>query len=248
MGEELAGKVAVVTGSGRNIGRAIALRLAGAGADLVVNSRSDRGEVEAVTREIRTLGRRAIAVVADVSERDQVETMARAALEELGRIDVLVNTVAVRPHKPFLELTPEDQDRVRRVVVDGAMHCTQVVLPTMIANGGGSVLFLIGEGAFRGGAERGHIGAAKMSLIGLCRSLATEFGPDGVRFNSISPGRIETARPPGSHPEEIDVRDIPLRRHGEVDDIADASLFLVSDQARWITGQTLHVNGGQSYH
>ena len=248
MNGQLGGKVAIVTGSGRNIGRAIAMRFARAGADVVVNSRSNRAEASEVAQAVRKLGRRAVVLVADLSECNAAEAMAQAALEELGRIDVLVNTVAIRPHKPFLELEPEDWDRVRSVVVDTAMHCTQAVLPPMIAQGGGSVLFLIGEGAWRGGAERGHIGAAKMSLIGLARSLATEFGPHGVRFNSVSPGRIDTARRPGSHPDDIDAGKIPLGRLGHPDDVANACLFLASDQASWITGQTLHVNGGQSYH
>ena len=248
MNGQLDGKVAIVTGSGRNIGRAIALRFARAGAGVVVNSRSNRAEASEVAQAIRKLGRRAVVVVADVSERDAAEAMARAALEEWGRIDVLVNTVAIRPHQPFLGLEPEDWGRVRSAVVDTAMHCTQAVLPPMIAQGGGSVLFLIGEGAWRGGAERGHIGAAKMSLIGLSRSLATEFGPRGVRFNSVSPGRIDTARRPGSRPDDIDAGMIPLGRLGHPDDIANACVFLAGDQANWITGQTLHVNGGQSYH
>ena len=248
MNGQLDGKVAIVTGSGRNIGRAIALRFARAGAGVVVNSRSNRAEASEVAQAIRKLGRRAVVVVADVSERNAAEAMAQAALEEWGRIDVLVNTVAIRPHQPFLGLEPEDWGRVRSAVVDTAMHCTQAVLPPMIAQGGGSVLFLIGEGAWRGGAERGHIGAAKMSLIGLSRSLATEFGPCGVRFNSVSPGRIDTARRPGSRPDDIDAGMIPLGRLGHPDDIANACVFLASDQASWITGQTLHVNGGQSYH
>ena len=248
MSGQLVGKVAIVTGSGRNIGRAIAMRFARAGADVVVNSRSNRAEASEVAQAVRELGRRAVVVVADVSERDGAEAVAQVALEELGRIDVLVNTVAIRPHKPFLGLEPEEWGRVHSAVVDTAMHCTQAVLPPMIAQGGGSVLFLIGEGAWRGGAERGHIGAAKMSLIGLSRSLATEFGPRGVRFNSVSPGRIDTARGPGSRPDHIDASNIPLGRLGHPDDIANACLFLASDQASWITGQTLHVNGGQSYH
>ena len=129
MNGQLDGKVAIVTGSGRNIGRAIALRFARAGADVVVNSRSNRAEASEVAQAIRKLGRRAVVVVADVSERDAAEAMARAALEEWGRIDVLVNTVASRPHQPFLGLEPEDWGRVRSAVVDTAMHCTQAVLP-----------------------------------------------------------------------------------------------------------------------
>jgi 3-oxoacyl-[acyl-carrier protein] reductase len=249
--QQLAGKVALVTGSGRNIGRAVALRFAGEGADVIVNSRSNRDEAESVAAEVRALGRRAIAVVADVADRDQVRAMTERGLAELGRIDILVNAAAIRPHAPFLELTPEAWGKVRNVVLDGAIHCTQAVLPAMVDRSDGRVLFVVGEGAWGGGAERGHIGAAKMALIGLCRSLATEFAANGIRFNTISPGRIDTVRESGSSATSSAgdaVSNIPLGRLGHVDDIANACLFLVSDQSSWITGQTLHVNGGQSYY
>ena len=245
---QLAGQTALVTGSGRNIGRAIALRLASEGASVVVNSRGNRAEADSVAAEIRALGGRAAAIVADVGDRDQAQAMIGEAVGQFGRVDILVNAAAIRPHTPFLELTPDLWSGVRDVIVDGAMHCTQAALPSMIENGSGRVIFIVGEGAWAGGARRGHIGAAKMALIGLCRSLATEFAPQGVRFNTISPGRIDTVRdatsPLAGAP---DTSDIPLGRLGHVDDIANACLFLVSDQSSWITGQTLHVNGGQSY-
>jgi 3-oxoacyl-[acyl-carrier protein] reductase len=245
----LAGRVALVTGSGRNIGRAIALRFAAEGADVVVNSRTNRDEAEAVAGAVRALGRRALVQVADVGDRGAIRAMVSAAVAELGRIDILVNAAAIRPHTPFLELDEALWSDVRGVVLDGAIHCTQAVLPSMIEHHGGSVLFVVGDGAWGGGARRGHIGAAKMALIGLCRSLATEFAPHGVRFNTVSPGRIDTVRDPGSPlAGGIDTSDIPLGRLGDVDDVASACLFLVSDEAAFITGQTLHVNGGQSFH
>lgn len=243
----LAGKVAMVTGSGRNIGKALALRFAREGADVVVNSRSNRAEVEAVAEEVRALGRRALAVVADVGDRAATLTMVDQAMTAFGRVDVLVNAAAIRPQVPFLELTPSKWASVRDVVLDGAIQCTQAVLPSMVENGDGRVLFVVGDGAWGGGAKRGHVSAAKMALIGLCRSLATEFAASGVRFNTISPGRIDTLREPGSPLAGANADDIPLGRLGHVDDVANAALFLVSDQASWITGQTLHVNGGQAF-
>ena len=246
---QLADKVALVTGSGRNIGRAIGLRLAAAGADVVVNARTNAAEARAVADEIRALGRRALHYVGDVGQPAEAAALTSAALDEFGHVDVLVNAAAIRPHTPFLELDDSLWADVRSVVLDGAIRCTKAVLPSMVARKSGSVVFIAGEGAWAGGARRGHVGAAKMGLVGLCRSLATEFGPDGVRFNVLSPGRIDTVRGAGSPlPADLDVDNIPLRRLGRVDDIADACLFLVSDRASFITGQTLHVNGGQSYH
>ena len=244
----LDGRVALVTGSGRNIGRAMALRFAREGAVVVVNARANREEAEAVAVEVRALGGRTLAVLADVSNSDQVHTMVERALGEFGRIDVLVSAAAIRPHKPFLELTAADWQAVRGIVLDGAIHCTQAVLPSMIANGSGAVVYVAGDGAWAGGAERAHIAAAKMGLIGLCRSLATEFAPSHVRFNVLSPGRVDTVRTtPSPTADHQAVAGIPLGRLGHVDDIAAACLFLVSDESAWITGQTLHVNGGAAY-
>jgi 3-oxoacyl-[acyl-carrier protein] reductase len=246
---QLMGKVALVTGAGRNIGRAIALRYAREGADVVINTRSNEREADAVADEVRALGRRSLTYVADVGLPEGTAALTAAALDEFGRVDVLVNCAAIRPHTPFLELPDSLWEDVRRVVLDGAIQCTRALLPSMIARRSGSVLFIAGEGAWAGGAHRGHIGAAKMGLIGLCRSLATEFGPHGVRFNVVAPGRIDTTRHAGSPlPADLDVEGIPLRRLGHVDDVANACLFLVGEQASFITGQTLHVNGGQSYH
>jgi 3-oxoacyl-[acyl-carrier protein] reductase len=245
----LHGKVALVTGSGRNIGRAIALRFAAEGADIVVNARSNTAEAEAVAADVIALGRRAHVAVADVGRADAIEAMVSSALAELGRVDILVNAAAIRPHTPFLDLDDALWSEVRGIVLDGAIRCTQAVLPSMVEHGSGSVLFMVGDGAWGGGPRRGHIGAAKMGLIGLCRSLATEFAPHGIRFNTVSPGRIETVRDSGSPlAGDVDTSAIPLGRLGHVDDVANACLFLVSDDASWITGQTLHVNGGQTYH
>jgi 3-oxoacyl-[acyl-carrier protein] reductase len=244
---KLDGKVALITASGRNIGRATALKFASEGAAVVVNARADRDAVEAVAAEVRASGGKALPIVADVSDQDQVKAMAERALAEFGTIDVLVSGAAIRPHKPFLELSTADWHRVRGTVLDGAIFCTQAVLPSMLAGGGGSVVFIAGDGAWAGGAKRAHIAAAKMGLIGLSRSLASEFAPSNVRFNVISPGRIDTIRENGAPTSRDAVASIPLGRLGHVDDIASASLFLVGEESSWITGQTLHVNGGSAY-
>ena len=238
----LAGRVALVTGSGRNIGRAIILRLAADGADVVVNARANAAEADAVAAEARALGVRAIAVLADVADRRAVDAMVEAAIAELGRIDILVNNAAIRPSKPFVDLTDDDWERVRGVVLDGAFYCTRAVVPGMIERGSGNIQLIVGGGAFSGGKERAHISAAKMGLVGLGRSLARELGPHNIRVNLVSPGIIDTTRDSAWYPkgfgEEGD-------RKGTVGDVAAACAFLASDDAAYITGQTLHVNGGQ---
>ena len=243
-------KVALITGSGRNIGRATALKFAAEGADIIVNARSNREEAEAVAAEVRALGRRALPVLADVSNKEQVDSMVKLALDEFGKIDILLNNAAIRPHKPFLDLTLEDWEYVRGVVLDGAFYCTQAVMPSMVEHNFGRVLFFTGDGAWGGGAERGHVSAAKMGLIGLARSLATEFAPHNVRVNVVSPGSIDTSRAnpewyPQSRPPNAS--GIPLGRQGQTDEIAATCLFLVSDDGGFITGQTLHVNGGSAF-
>jgi 3-oxoacyl-[acyl-carrier protein] reductase len=245
---KLEGRVALVTASGRNIGRATALRFAADGADLIVNDLPGEAVAEQVADEIRALGRRALAISADVADRAQVDAMVARGLDELGRIDILVNTAGIRPKKPFLELTTADWDRVRGVILDGALYCTQAVLPSMVERGFGRIVFFVGDGAWAGSPRRAHVSAAKMGLVGLCRALASEFAPHGIRLNAISPGRVDTNRTAAwTQASRLGVEDIPMGRLGQVDDIAAACLFLVSEDSGYITGQTLHVNGGSAY-
>ena len=247
---KLDGKVALVTGSGRNIGRATALKLASEGAHVVVNARANEAEAEAVAGEARALGVKALAALADVSRQDQVESMVSRALSEFGRIDILINTAAIRPHKPFRELTIEDWETVRGIVLDGALYCTRAVIDSMVENRYGRILFFLGEGAYAGGAGRAHISAAKMGLVGLTRSLAAEFAADNIRVNAVSPGSINTSRenPQWYTGRVPDAAGIPLGRQGTVEEIAATCLFLVSDDGGFITGQTIHVNGGTAFY
>jgi 3-oxoacyl-[acyl-carrier protein] reductase len=247
---KLEGKVALVTGSGRNIGRATVLRLAGEGAHVVVNARTNQAEADAVVHQARALGVRAIAVIADVAKKDQVERMAAQALSEFGRVDILINNAAIRPHKPFTELAPEDWEAVRSVVLDGALYLTRALIEPMVKNRYGRILFFTGEGAFIGGSGRAHVSAAKMGLVGFARGLASEFAAHNIRVNVVSPGSIDTLR---ANPEWYQGRTpnaagIPLGRQGMVDEIAATCLFLVSDDGGFITGQTIHVNGGSAYY
>ena len=247
---KLEGKVALVTGSGRNIGRATVLKLAGEGANVVVNARTNRQEAESVAEEARALGVEALPILADVADHGQVTSMVAQAMERFGRIDILINNAAIRPHKPFIEVTLEDWERVRGVVLDGAFYCTQAVIPSMVKNQYGRILFFTGDGAFQGSAQRAHVSAAKMGLVGLARSLASEFAPNNIRVNVVSPGSIDTSREhpewyPGGRPP--DASRIPLGRQGTVDEIAATCLFLVSDDGGFITGQAIHANGGTAF-
>lgn len=248
--KKLAGKIALVTGAGRNIGRATVLKLAEEGADVVVNVRSNRAEADRVVEEARQLGVKAFAVLADVAERDQIEAMASRVLSEFGRVDILINNAAIRPHKPFTELTVQDWESVRRIILDGAFYLTRSVIGSMVSNRYGRILFFTGEGSFAGGSGRAHVSAAKMGLVGLARGLASEFARSNIRVNVVSPGSIDTIR---ANPEWYQGRTpnadgIPLGRQGTADEIAATCLFLVSDEAGFITGQTIHVNGGSAYH
>jgi NAD(P)-dependent dehydrogenase (short-subunit alcohol dehydrogenase family) len=247
---KLDGKVALVTGSGRNIGRATALRLADEGAHVIVNARSNRAEAEAVAAEARARGVRALAVLADVSKRDQIDAMVDQALSEFGQVDILINNAAIRPHKPFREISFEDWEAVRGVVLDGALYLTRAVIDGMVERSYGRILFFMGEGAFAGGAGRAHISAAKYGLVGLSRSLAAEFAPNNIRINIVSPGSIDTRRDHpewyGGHPPST--AGIPMGRQGTPAEIASTCLFLVSDEGGFITGQTIHVNGGSAFH
>ena len=248
---KLEGKVALVTGSGRNIGRATVLSLAHEGAHVIVNARSNQEEADSVVREAQEIGVKAIGVLADMAKKDEVEAMAARALSEFGRVDILINNAAIRPHKPFLELTDADWELVRGVVLDGGLYLTRALIGKMVENKYGRILFFVGDGAYSGrGSGRAHLSAAKMALVGLARGLASEFAPHNIRVNVVSPGSINTTR---TNPEWYgnrppDAAGIPLGRQGKIDEIAATCLFLVTDDGGFITGQTIHVNGGAAYY
>src|SRR6202795_4745172 len=248
---KLEGKVALVTGSGRNIGRATVLKLAREGADVVVNARSNQHEAEAVAREARDLGVKAVPVLADVGKKAEVEALAAKALSEFGRVDILINNAAIRPHKPFTETTDADWELVRSVVLDGALYLSRALIEPRVKNRHGRILFFVGDGSISAsGSGRTHLSAAQMGMIGMARGLASEFAPHNIRVNVVSPGSIDTRR---DNPEWYgnpppDGAGLPLGRQGTVDEIAATCLFLVSEDADFITGQTIHVNGGAHYY
>jgi NAD(P)-dependent dehydrogenase (short-subunit alcohol dehydrogenase family) len=191
-----------------------------------------------------------VAVLADVAKKEQVDALAARALSEFGRVDILINNAAIRPHKPFTEVTVQDWEHVRGVVLDGAFYLTQAVIPSMVKNNYGRILFFTGDGAFTGGSGRAHVSAAKMGLVGFARALASEFAPQNIRANVVSPGSIDTRRdnPEWYRGHTPNAAGIPLGRQGQVDEIAATCLFLVGDDGGFITGQTIHVNGGAHYY
>ncbi len=239
----LSGKVALVTGSGRNIGRATVLELARRGADVAVNARSNRDEAESVAAEARDLGVRAIATIADVAEQGQVYRMVADTISEFGRVDILVNNAGMRADKPFTEMTVEDWRQVNAVNMDGPFFACQAVVPGMIERGWGRIVNVSGLNAFKGRAGWAHVCAGKMGALGLTRALAAELAPHGVLVNHIVPGAFDTTRVEG---QSIPAPNpgIPVGRLGMPEEIAHTVAFLASDGAAYISGQTIHVNGG----
>ena len=239
----LANKVALVTGSGRNIGRATVLELARRGADVVVNARSNREEAEAVAAEAREIGARAIAAIADVGDQGQVYRMVADAIAEFGRIDILVNNAGMRAEKPFAEMTVEDWREVNAVNMDAPFFACQAVVPGMIERGWGRIVNVSGLNAFKGRAGWAHVCAGKMGALGLTRALAVELAPHGVLVNHIVPGAFDTTHVEGQSTPAPNA-DIPVGRLGAPEEIAHTVAFLASDGGAYISGQTIHVNGG----
>ena len=242
----LSGKVALVTGSGRNIGRATVLELARRGADVVVNARTNRQEAKSVAEEAGNLGARSIAVLADVADQAQVARLAEEALSEFGKVDILVNNAGLRRATPLIEMSPDEWREVLAVNLDGPFYLCKALVPSMISAGGGRIINVSGLNAFKGRAEWAHVCASKMGALGLTRALAAELAPYGILVNHIVPGAFDTTRTDGQDvaPMPQRVAGIPLGRLGLPEEVAKACAFLASDEASYMTGQTIHVNGG----
>ena len=250
----LKGKTALITGASRNIGRAIALAYAAEGADLVLNTRANREELDAVAQECAKAGVRVVPVLGDIGEAGAVDAMVRQGIAELGAIDVLVCNAAIRPHKSITDTSLEDWHRVMAVDLHSAFYLARAVVPGMKERRRGSIIALGGQSAITGRPNTSAVTAAKSGLLGLVRSLAAELGPFGIRANMVIPGFIDTERryaewypelqqrSPGA-PEQV--KEIPLRRLGRSEDIADACVFLASDASSYVTGDTIRVMGGR---
>jgi 3-oxoacyl-[acyl-carrier protein] reductase len=245
MSNELTGKVAIVTGAGRNIGRAIALQLAAGGASILVNARKNRAEAETVAREIESAGGKALVHIGDVADPKAVQAMADAAVKDFGRIDILVNNAALRREKSFDEMSYADWREIMDVTLDGAFHCTKACLPALRKSGTGTIVNVGGLSAHTGAKNRAHVVTAKAGIVGFTRALASELAADGITVNCVVPGLIGTAR----------AKDKPEQAHhlthqtltgerGKPEDVAAMVRFLCGPGARYITGQAIHANGG----
>jgi len=243
--KELSGKVAIVTGAGRNIGRAIARHLAAAGALVVVNVRTNKAEADAVVKEIEAGGGKAIAVVADVADPAAVEAMAQAALKAFGRIDILVNNASLRREKPIDQMSYTDWREVMGATLDSAFHGVHACLPALKKAGGGTIINVGGLSAHIGSKNRAHVMTAKAALVGFSRALAHDLAADKITANCVVPGAIDTTRPGSSpNPAHHLTHGTITGERGKPDDVAAMVRFLAGPGGRFVTGQTIHVNGG----
>jgi 3-oxoacyl-[acyl-carrier protein] reductase len=243
MTKELDGRVAIITGAGRNVGRAIALALADAGAAVVVNARTNREEIERVAGEVERGGGRALAAIADVTDANAVQHMVKAAAERFGRIDILINNAAVRVEQPFATMTLADWRSVIAIILEGAFNCAQACLPHLKRAGQGVIVNVGGLSAHTGAAH--HVVTAKAGLVGLTRALAHDLAADKIRVNTVTPGFIATPRPPGQpEPQHHSRIQTLVGRRGLPEDVAATVRFLCGPGAAYITGQNVQVNGG----
>jgi 3-oxoacyl-[acyl-carrier protein] reductase len=242
------GRTALVTGAGRNIGRAVALGLAQDGFDLVVNGSADRAACAAVAEAARGFGVAAEVAMGDVGSAAACARIAEQAIARFGAVDVLVNNAALRPQKPFLEMSEEEWRRVMAVDLDAAVWLSRACLPGMVARGWGRVVNFTGMNAIHGYAGRAPVSVAKHGVWGLTKALAKEFGPRGITVNAISPGPIAADDAPGDaaaagYRASIVAR-VPLGREGLPMEVAAVLRMLVSDGGAYVNGQMLQVNGG----
>ena len=243
--KELAGKVAIVTGAGRNIGRAIALQLTQAGAAAVVNTRSNQAEADSVVREIAAAGGKALAVLGDVADPNTAAALADAALQRFGRIDILVNNAALRGELPFERMTFADWRKVMDATLDSAFHCVKACLPALKKSGAGTVVNIGGMSAHTGAKDRAHVVTAKAGIVGFTRALAHDLADAHITVNCVVPGLIGTPRPKHSpEPQHHLTHSTITGARGQPDDVAAMVRFLCGPGARYITGQTMHSNGG----
>ena len=242
--QELAGRVALVTGASRNIGRAIALALGNAGASVVVNARVSIDEAKAVAAEVERAGGQAIAEVADVTDETAVARMVEAALGRFGRLDVLVNNAAVRGVSAIDAIDAAEFRRITGIILDGAFICVKACLPALRASGHGAIVNIGGMSGHTGARGRPHVVAAKLGLVGLTRALALDLAKDAITVNCVVPGLIETVRGHGSGAHSAHSTESALGRRGTPEEVAAAVRFLAGPDARYVTGQDWHVNGG----
>lgn len=240
----LEGRTAYVSGSGRNIGRAIALRLAAQGCNVIVNGSRDEDACRETAARIGNAGAKAIVAMGDVSRAEAVDEIARKALDAFGTVDIVVNNAARRPHKPFLETTDEDWNGVVDTALTASFRTCRAFLPGMLDQGWGRIINFAGMKAIKGYFEGAPISAAKHGVWGLTKALSAEFASKGITANVVSPGQIRAEGVSKDDPKRA--TSIPAGVMGTPDDIAATVAFLASPEARFVTGQMIAVNGGET--
>ncbi len=243
-GTELAGKVALITGAGKNIGRSIALELAAAGAAVGVNTRASKEDAEKVAQEIRGAGGKAEVFMADIVDPKAVQAMVEGVMKRFGRLDFLILNASVRKETPFADMSFDEWRSLIGITLDGSFHCVKACLPHMIKAGGGAIVTLGGMNALSGAKRRVHGSVGKFGLYGMTRALAKELGEHKIRVNCVSPGQMNTTRAPGRS-VRTDVTEVPLGRRVEPEEIATTVRFLCGPGAAMISGQLIYVDGGQ---
>ncbi len=243
---EFEGNVAVITGSNQGIGRTIALTLAEAGADIVAVDLFKNEQTDQLVQEISKMGRTCLPLQADVSKEEDVNTFIKDTLAQCKRIDILVNNAGITKDGLMMRMKADDWSKVIDVNLSSMFYCTKAVAKPMFKQRSGKIVMISSIIGAMGNAGQVNYAASKAGAIGLMKSVAKEFSARGIRVNAVAPGFIESAM---TQALSEDVRTayldaIPLKEFGSAQDIADAVKFLVSDQARYITGQVLHVNGG----
>jgi NAD(P)-dependent dehydrogenase (short-subunit alcohol dehydrogenase family) len=247
--EGLAGRTVVVTGAGRNIGRAIALAFGDAGCNVVVNARTNRDEASEVAERVNTGPGRAVAVLGDVGDPAFDEELVQTALDRFGRVDCLINNAGRRRLQPFLDISVEDWDTILRSNLSAMFYLSRLVIPGMVERRWGRIINIGGPDGQSGAPYRAHNVTCKAGLIGLAKAISIEFAHAGVTANVVVPGMMDTSRSPVDYPgwppsqRQVAAR-VPTARMGQSDEVAFACRYLASQAAAYITGQTLHVNGG----
>jgi NAD(P)-dependent dehydrogenase (short-subunit alcohol dehydrogenase family) len=247
---DFTGKTVLVTGSGRNIGRAIVLEFAGRGANVIVNARSNGEEAQAVASEARALGAKALVVMGAAAERETVDTMKREAEAAFGRVDICVSNAARRLYKPFFEVTDEDWHFHLNQQLTASWYLAKAFAPGMKDAGYGRFIHINGPDGWNAGIYRLPHSSAKGALHTMTKGLAKELGPFGITVNDVSPGMMDTIRDPATHPHhtpeyiENHNRNAPIRRQPRPDEVAWACVFLCAPRSAAITGTAIHVDGG----